>query len=96
MPTLFVMGLFWGWSRIYEKFQWVLEHFNGYEEIILENEKVSAKLKGRLKFSASGDGNRAPFPSALVVWNADESDIVAIHAAFSDAWHVPPSSNRSS
>ena len=46
-------------------------------------------LRGRLKFLANdGSGEAAPFPSALIVWNAKQI-IEAMRAAFPDAWHVP-------
>ena len=48
-------------------------------------------LRGRLRFSASGEGEVAPFPSALIVWNATQAVREAMCAAFPDAWHVPPS-----
>lgn len=46
-------------------------------------------LRGRLKFSAHGGGEVAPFPSALVVWNASPMIKDAMKLAFPNAWHVP-------
>ena len=46
-------------------------------------------LKGRLKLTAAVDGVSAPFPSALVVWNANEVIIEQIRAAFPSAWRIP-------
>ena len=46
-------------------------------------------FRGRLKFSASVDGDPAPFPSALVVWNANETVIESLNSAFPTAWHIP-------
>lgn len=44
-------------------------------------------LKGRLSF---GDGAApAPFPSALVVWNAEPDQIAKLRFVFPDAWFVP-------
>jgi site-specific DNA-methyltransferase (adenine-specific) len=54
-------------------------------------------LRGRLKF---GDGdNSAPFPSAVVVWNAGPDAVEGIAAALPGAWHIPrrePESERRS
>ncbi len=47
-------------------------------------------LRGRLKFSANGGGEVAPFPSALIAWNAAPSVCAAMRSAFPTAWHVPP------
>ncbi len=47
-------------------------------------------LRGRLKF---GDGKTpAPFPSAVVVWNAGPGMIDRLSAAVTGAWHVPKTS----
>lgn len=44
-------------------------------------------LRGRLAF---GDGAQAaPFPSAIVIWNADDAHRAGMAAAFPTAWHVP-------
>lgn len=49
-------------------------------------------LKGRLSF---GDGGApAPFPSALIVYGADEVMRTGLRQAFPDAWHVSPSIAR--
>ena len=45
-------------------------------------------LKGRLKFSANGGGEVAPFPSAIIVWNADISIRTGMKLAFPDVWHI--------
>lgn len=47
-------------------------------------------LRGRLRFSAGGVGEVAPFPSALIVWNASRDVREAMRSAFPDAWHVAP------
>jgi phage N-6-adenine-methyltransferase len=41
-------------------------------------------LKGRLRFQNANQC--APFPSAVVIWGADEGTIAKIDAAFPDAW----------
>ena len=46
-------------------------------------------LRGRLKFVAEGSDATAPFPSALVVWNASQTVREAMRVAFPDAWHIP-------
>ncbi len=45
-------------------------------------------LRGRLRFGAEGGGDAAPFPSALVVWNATTDHRQAMQAAFPEAWYV--------
>ena len=47
-------------------------------------------LRGRLRFLAEGSDEAAPFPSALIVWNATQAIREAMRSAFPDAWHVPP------
>jgi phage N-6-adenine-methyltransferase len=44
-------------------------------------------LRGRLSFGAGEEA--APFPSALVVWGADNHIIGELKSGFSDAWHIP-------
>ena len=48
-------------------------------------------LRGRLRFLAEGSDEVAPFPSALIVWNASAAIREAMRSAFPDAWHVQPS-----
>ncbi len=49
-------------------------------------------LRGRLKFLASDNkgGEAAPFPSALIVWNANQAIRAAMKVVFSDSWHITP------
>ncbi len=44
-------------------------------------------LRGRLAFG--GGEQKAPFPSAIVVWGATEDVCCRMTAEFPDAWHVP-------
>ena len=44
-------------------------------------------LRGRLRFGGQ-NGEAAPFPSALVVWNANDKDRDELKKAFSDSWHI--------
>ena len=44
-------------------------------------------LRGRLKFG--GGKESAPFPSALVVWGADEGAVERLKQSFAAAWYVP-------
>jgi transcriptional regulator with XRE-family HTH domain len=46
-------------------------------------------LKGRIRFAAEGKNDVAPFPSAIVIWNADTRTIHLMQSAFSTAWHIP-------
>lgn len=53
------------------------------------HEHIAAKadvyfLKGRLRFQNASQC--APFPSAVVIWGADEATIARLDAAFPDAW----------
>jgi hypothetical protein len=58
---------------------WWHEHIASRADVFL--------LRGRLAF---GDGEQsAPFPSALAVWGAEASMVVALRAALVTAWHVP-------
>ena len=50
-------------------------------------------LRGRLRFLAESSDEVAPFPSALIVWNASPAIREAMRSAFPDAWHVPPRHN---
>ena len=51
-------------------------------------------LRGRLRFLAEGSDEAAPFPSALIVWNASPTVREAMRSVFPDAWHVPPHEER--
>lgn len=57
---------------------WWHKHIAGHADVWM--------LKGRLSFGA--DGTVAPFPSAIVIWNATEAHREAMNRLFV-AWHVP-------
>lgn len=65
--------------------RWWHEHVAGHADIWM--------LRGRLAF---GNGSQAaPFPSAIIAWEADEGRRTEMATAFPGAWHVPaPSQER--
>ena len=63
---------------------WWHEHVAGKADVWL--------LRGRLSFGAGA--NAAPFPSAIVVWNARSEHVDRMALAFPDAWHVPLAGER--
>jgi transcriptional regulator with XRE-family HTH domain len=60
---------------------------NAWHQYIADKADVFM-LRGRLKFGADGGGEAAPFPSAIVVWNADPIVMQSMKSAFPNAWHV--------
>ena len=56
----------------------LLEHIAGQATVYF--------LKGRLRFSSSGQG--APFPSALAVWGASPETLDALDAVLREAWRA--------
>jgi hypothetical protein len=50
-------------------------------------------LKGRIRFAAEGKNDVAPFPSAIIIWNADPRTIQMMQSAFPTAWHIPLATN---
>jgi len=47
-------------------------------------------LKGRIRFAAEGKNDVAPFPSAIIIWNANSTTIQMMQSAFPNAWHISP------
>jgi hypothetical protein len=50
-------------------------------------------LKGRIRFATEGKNDVAPFPSAIIIWNANPRAIQMMQSAFPKAWHIPLTTN---